>query len=227
MNTPTSYSNTYLPNISRNTFSVREKDVKYAADNSHDYTSVKEMDGVKFVEIDMSAKVQFELGIAGSANKEREIAYNYILENLRGKKYCTPDGRTVDIARRGAKKLTHDAPLTKLRVIPHIPELIEIGQFKGLVSEYNHESFKQFAFYDIIFKIENFWYAGVLNIGIRKDGTSGLYELNPFEEIQKTAETEPPNWASTVRDKTHTAWNNDPVPTDVNNITDMGEKVNP
>lgn len=106
--------------------------------------------------------------------------FRYILDNLKGE-YLASDGRTVAVNRRGAKEMTTYAPLVKLRVAPELANLIGIGLFRELVDT-EHKQFKQFAYYDVVFKIGDKWYEGILNIGVRESGESCLYDVNPFEE---------------------------------------------
>ena len=113
-----------------------------------------------------------------------------------------------------------DVPLDKLRATPYLAELIETGQSIGL-DDVNHKYFKQFAYYEVIFKLGDKWYAGVLNIGIHKDDTSSLYDLNPFAKIEKAG---PPSQESTIQAKNPITWKKDPASKD--NITDLSEKVN-
>ena len=169
--------------------------------------SIKEINGIKYVDVDLSANIQKLLDNAADAKEERKIALEYILEKLRGE-YRTSDGRLVVISVLGAKKITSGAaPLIKLRTAPHLAELIESGRFSDLIDAEpkKHDRFKQFAFYDVIFKIGDNWYGGVLNIGILKNNESRLYDLNPFEKIEKA---ESPNWVSKRPAKNHSTWGN-------------------
>jgi len=188
MNIPTSYSGVGQSSSGQNVFSDREGEIKYDIGKSHKHASIKEIGGRKYVEIDLSADIQKQMDNAADAKEERRIALDYILQKLRGE-YRTSDGRIVIISTLGAKKITSgNAPLTKLRTTPHLAEFIECGQFRGLIDAEpkKHDRFKQFAFYDVIFKIGNNWYGGVLNIGILKNCESRLYDLNPFEKIEKS-----------------------------------------
>jgi len=141
----------------------------------------------KYVEIDLSTEIQKQLEDA-NPDEQRDIAFRYILNHLRHKKCFTHDGRLVKINRRGAQKITHLAPLEKLRATPYLAELIETSQSIGL-DDAEHRYFKQFAYYEIIFKLGDRWYAGVLNIGVHKDDTSSLYDLNPFTRIEESRAT--------------------------------------
>ena len=170
-------------------------------------TSIKEINGRKYVEIDLSADVQKQMDNASNAKEERRIALDYILQKLRGE-YRASDGRFVIISTLSAKKITSgNAPLTKLRTTPYLAELIESGRFRDIIDAVpkKHDRFKQFAFYDVIFKIGDNWYGGVLNIGILKNSESRLYDLNPFEKIEKA---ESPNWVSKRPANSHSTWGN-------------------
>ena len=59
--------------------------------------------------------------------------------------------------------------------------LIKASKFKGVV-DVNHNIFKKFAYYDTFFSIKNETYSAKLNIGIRKNGFSTLYDINPFSK---------------------------------------------
>ncbi|MDR2728902.1 MAG: hypothetical protein LBB56_07195 [Chitinispirillales bacterium] len=172
---------------------VSEAGVKYdVGGDAASGTSIKEVNGRKYVDVDLSAEVQKQLDKAANAKEERKIIFQYILKYLKDKKYLTTDNRFVEINRLGAKKITHGASLIKLRVTPHLAELIEIGEFQELVEAKpdKQHKFKHFAYYNVIFKVADTWYKGTLNIGILENGESRLYELNPFREVE---ETEPPN----------------------------------
>lgn|GEM_PF-3385008 len=97
--------------------------------------------------------------------------------------------------------------MDKLRATPYLAELIESGKSIGL-DNVEHRYFRQFAYYEIVFKLGDKWYAGVLNIGIHKDNTSSLYDLNPFTRIEKAG---PPFRESTIQAKNPTTWKKDPV----------------
>jgi len=171
---------------------VRSKSAVYGYDNNTARASAEENNYRKYVEVDLSVEIQKQLDSAADAKEERRIILQYILKHLKGKKYRTSDNRLVEINRLGAKKITHSASLIKLRVAPHLAELIEIGEFQELAGAKPNKqhNFKHFAYYNVIFKVAETWYRGTLNIGVLENGESRLYELNPFREVE---ETEPPN----------------------------------
>lgn len=158
--------------------------------------SIKELNGQKFVEVDLSTKVQKQLDSAISAKEQRKIMYSYLCEYLRGE-YCASDGRTVVINESSVDKITHRASLVKLRAAPHLAELIEVGSFICMVDAI-HKKFKSFVYYNIIFKVSDKWYLGKLNIGVRANEESVLYELNKLEEINME-EAESPIWAPKIQ----------------------------
>lgn len=184
---------------------VRENSAVYEYGDNTTSASAKENYFRKFVAVDLSAEIQKQLDNAADAKEERKIILQYILKYLKGQKYLTPDNRLVEINRVGAKKITHGASLVKLRVAPHLAELIEIGEFKELsvAKPDKKHNFKHFAYYSVIFKVTDQWYKGTLNIGVLENGESRLYELKPFREVEKT---EPPNLhrASRVQAKSPT-----------------------
>ncbi len=116
--------------------------------------------------------------------KERpKIAFDYIMKNLRGK-YPAQDGRIVAVERVGADKMTHSFDERKIRVLPELKTLIESGRLRGVI-DIQHKLFSQMAYYDIEFEIGKFRYKAKLNVGIRKNGDSTLYEIKPIEDIKK------------------------------------------
>ena len=183
--------------LSTGRFCVREAGVKYGVANDNAvWVSIKEVNGRKYVDVDLSAEIQKRLSNAADAKEEERIVRDYVLRELRGE-YHTPDGRIVDITRRGAKKITNGAPVIKLRVTPYLAQLIETGRFQRIIDA-NHKTYKQFAFYDAVFKIGNNWYGGTLNIGVREDDTSSLYDINPFTKIEEVGA---PGWVSNLQAK--------------------------
>jgi hypothetical protein len=211
--------------LSTGHYCVRENSVKYGIiDETKVNTSIKEVNGKKFIEIDLSAKIQKQLDNAANAKEQRKIMYDYILEYLRGE-YRALDGRNIAINKGSADKITHRASIVKLRVAPHLGELIKIGQFIGLV-DVTHKKFKQFAYYDVFFKVYDKWYLGRLNIGVRENEESVLHELNKLEEIN-IEEAGSPIWAPKIQAKeTLQQRLNDPASSDTYNITEFPEKVN-
>lgn len=131
------------------------------------------------VKVNMDADIQKQFDKA--TPKERtKIAFDYIMENLRGK-YPTEDGRTVAIERVGAKEITHTLYEPKIRVAPELAKLIETGSLMDIKNA-EHPRFKKFAYYSVNFQIGNDVYNAVINVGIRNDGSSTLYDINQFEK---------------------------------------------
>lgn len=146
----------------------------------------KKLPTKKVVKIDMDADVQKKISAAKTPKERQEIAFRYIMDNLRGK-YAAEDGRTVAIEKVGADKMTYLDKEEKLRVAPALAELIKAGKFEKeeeAIKKDNkpHKLFKKFAYYSVTFQIGNDRYSGLLNIGIRKDGSSTLYDLNPYSK---------------------------------------------
>lgn len=130
------------------------------------------------IAIDTNIQRQFDK----ATPKERsKIAYQYILDNLRGR-YPTADGKSVLIERVGAKKISHTLFEPKIRVIPQLGELISAGTFIE-TKTVNHSKFAEFSYYDVDVRIGSESYHAVLNIGVRANGDSTLYEINQFEKI--------------------------------------------
>ena len=140
----------------------------------------------KVVEVDMDADVQKRLSAAETPKERQKIAFQYIMDNLRGQ-YAASDGRTVSIERVGADKITHHDMDVKLRVSPHLADFIKAGKLEGVVEAkkedgHPHKLFSQFAYYKVAFKIGDDLFFGRLNVGIRKDGSATLYDLNPYRK---------------------------------------------
>lgn len=139
----------------------------------------------KVVKVDMDADIQKQFDRA--TPKERQnIAFRYIMNNLRGK-YPAEDGRVVAIEKVGADKISHTLNETKIRVVPELAKLIEAGKLEGVVEakkegEQPHKLFTHFAYYNVPFKIGTDTFVGRLNVGIRSDGSSTLYDMNPFNK---------------------------------------------
>ena len=135
------------------------------------------------VKVDTSAAIQKKLDEAETAKERQKIAYQYIMDNLRGK-YTASDGRTVAIEKVGADKITHRDIKIKLRVCPSLADMIKAGEFEGIkdAEEKSNPKFVKFAYYKVTFQLGNDRYTGLLNVGIRKDGSSTLYDLNPFDK---------------------------------------------
>lgn len=131
------------------------------------------------VEVDLNSEVQKQFDSA--TPKERsKIAFRYIMNNLRGK-YPTQDNRDVFVERVGAKEIAHTLYEPKIRVIPELGQLIKAGEFLK-ISKAEHGQFKDFAYYRVTIKIAKERYGAVLNIGIRNNGDSTLYDINQFKK---------------------------------------------
>lgn len=146
----------------------------------------KKTSAEKIVEVDMDAEVQKRLSAAETPKERQKIAFQYIMDNLRGQ-YAASDGRTVSIERVGADKITHHDMDVKLRVSPHLADFIKAGKLEGVVEAkkedgHPHKLFSQFAYYKVAFKIGDDLFFGRLNVGIRKDGSATLYDLNPYQK---------------------------------------------
>ncbi len=134
----------------------------------------------KIVKVDMNTQIQKQLNEAQSPKERQKIAYRYIMDNLCGK-YATQDGRTVTISSVGADKITHKDIEVKLRVSPHLADFIKAGELVN-VKNVEHKKFVKFAYYKVLFRLGDDTYTGLLNVGIRADGSSTLYDLNPFNK---------------------------------------------
>lgn len=143
----------------------------------------KETSTKNFVKVDMNAKIQKQLDVAQSPQERQKIAYRYIMDNLRGK-YTAPDGRTVAIEKIGADKITHRDIKVKLRVCPALAEMIKVGELKGVsaATDKPNPKFVNFAYYQVPFQVGEEKFIGLLNVGIRADNSSTLYDINPFEK---------------------------------------------
>lgn len=136
-------------------------------------------DDIEVVEVDLTADIQKQFDNA--TPKERQnIAFIYIMDNLRGK-YPTEDGRIVSIQRVGADKMSHTLNETKIRVLPELAELIKTGKFIGVI-DVIHKKFAKIAYYQVAFKVGEDKYIANLNVGIRQNGDSTLYDINPFNK---------------------------------------------
>lgn len=141
--------------------------------------------GKTVVKVNLDSDIQREFDRA-TPKERQKIAFDYIMRNLRGK-YPMGDGRIVAIERVGADKMSHTLVETKIRVLPELAQLITTGEFEGIVKSDKgdgmpHSSFTSFAYYKVWFQIGNDRYIGLLNVGIRADGSSTLYDLNPFDK---------------------------------------------
>lgn len=143
----------------------------------------KEAPTKKIVKVDMVSEVQKQLDNAKTPKERQNIAFRYIMDNLRGQ-YTASDGRTVAIERVGADKMTYKDNKDKLRVCPALAEMIKAGEYdhsaKG--EDKPHKKFEEFAYYKVGVQMGDEIYNGMLNVGIRKDGSSTLYDLRPFKK---------------------------------------------
>ncbi len=143
-------------------------------------------DGIEVVEVDLTIDIQKQFDNA--TPKERsKIAYNYIMDNLRGE-YETIDGRKVPIEKIGADKITHNYYEPKIRSSTELGLLLQSGRFieeKPAKKENgdSHKQFSSFAYYKVIIAIGKNKYSAVLNVGIRPDKKCTLYDINQFIEI--------------------------------------------
>lgn len=136
-------------------------------------------ENTNIVKVDIDAEVQKQFNKATPKERQR-IAFRYIMDNLRGK-YPTHDGRIVAIERVGAKEMTHTLYEPKIRVIPELGQFIKAGEFLK-ISKAEHGPFKEFAYYKVNIKMANDTYSAVLNVGIRNNGDSTLYDINQFNK---------------------------------------------
>lgn len=143
-------------------------------------------DKARIVQVNLDADVQKQLNAASTPKERQTIAFRYIMDNLRGK-YAAEDGRTIAIEKVGADKMSHTLNETKIRVLPELARLIKMGKSEGIVEANKpdgkpHKQFTHFAYYRVVFQIGNDIFVGKLNVGIRADGSSTLYDLNPFNK---------------------------------------------
>lgn len=138
------------------------------------------------VKVNLDDEFQKQFNKAETPKERQRLAFRYIMENLRGE-YSAPDGRTVAIERVGAKKMTYQDNRNKLRVCPALADMINAGEYdhsaKG--EDKQNKKFDEFAYYKIRVKMGDEVYIGMLNVGIRKDGSSTLYDLRPFYKDEK------------------------------------------
>ena len=133
----------------------------------------------KVVKVNLDADIQKQFDNA-SPKERQKIAFDYIMKNLRGK-YPAEDGRVISIEKVGAKKITHDHGDVKIRVIPELGKFIQAGEFIE-TKEVSHRYFKAFAYYKVHFQFGEEMYSAILNVGIRENGDSTLYEINQFKK---------------------------------------------
>jgi hypothetical protein len=73
------------------------------------------------------------------------------------------------------------APEIRLRAIPELENIIKAGTLKEIKpAEYG--VFENFAYYDAIVKIGGDFYGALINIGVKPDGGSFMYQINKFEK---------------------------------------------
>lgn len=140
----------------------------------------------KVVKVDMDADIQKQLEAASTPKERQTIAFRYIMDNLRGQ-YTASDGRTVAIERVGADKMTYQDNHDKLRVCPALADMIKAGEYdhSAVGEDKPQKKFEEFAYYKVRVQMGDEIYAGMLNVGIRKDGSSTLYDLRPFRKESK------------------------------------------
>ncbi len=131
------------------------------------------------VKVNLDSDIQKQLDSA-TPKERQKIAYRYIMDHLTGK-YTARDGREISISSVGADKITHRNIDVKLRVSPELATLIKTSKFEGVV-DVEHKRFAKMAYYKTMFQLGNDTYVGTLNIGIRSNGDSTLYDLNPFNK---------------------------------------------
>ena len=133
------------------------------------------------IKVNMDTDIQKQLNDATTSKERQRLVFRYIMDNLRGQ-YSAPDGRTVAIERVGADKMTYQDIPIKLRVCPSLAEMIQAGQFQYIVKaeEKKNQRFKEFAYYKVNLQMGDEFYSGLLNVGIRENGSSTLYDLKPL-----------------------------------------------
>ena len=137
------------------------------------------------VTVKLDSEVQKQLSQAQTPKERQKIAFRYIMDNLRGK-YTAPDGRTVALERVGASKITSVDRKDKLRACPSLADMIKAGKYdhsaKG--EDKQNRRFEDFVYYRVRVKLGGEIYSGILNVGVRKDGSSTLYDLRPFDKLE-------------------------------------------
>lgn len=131
------------------------------------------------VKVNLDADIQKQFDNA-TPQERSKIAYRYIMDRLRGK-YSTTEKREVRIERVGAKEISHTLFEPKIRVVPELGQMIETGNLID-VSVAEHGRFKEFAYYEVYVNIGKDTYRAVLNVGIRENGDSTLYDINQFQK---------------------------------------------
>ncbi|GBU20484.1 hypothetical protein R80B4_00362 [Fibrobacteres bacterium R8-0-B4] len=135
--------------------------------------------GNQYIDVDMTTGIQKKLTATDSVKERRSIAYAYIMDNLRGR-YPTDDMLEIIVTKRSADKLTNMAPDIRLKVVPELANIIRIGKHPQ-IKDAEHSLFVKFAYYDVRFKLDNDCYTAVMNVGIRENGESVLYQINQFK----------------------------------------------
>jgi hypothetical protein len=185
---------------------------KYIKGKGERFMSIKtDSDGNQYVDVDLTSDIQKTLQAAGSMSEKRHIIYRYIMDNLRGK-YPTNDGREVNVVKTSAKELKHSVHENSIRVIPELAAIIKAGK-RTDIKEVKHKIFSKFAYYDVDLKVGNEYYTANINIGIKEDGESVLYQINQFREKAATFNVGGVQNPVTVKG-----------PVINNNITDSGAK---
>jgi len=133
------------------------------------------------VKIDMNTEFQKAISGAKTAGDQRDFVYDFIMNNLRGK-HIASDGRVVEICEATADKFIHRAPEIKLRVVAELQNMLKFCYLRNVV-DVDHKIFNKFVYYDVVFQVDDKKYIGTLNVGVRKDGASVLYDMKPYNEI--------------------------------------------
>ena len=172
---------------------IREAVKKFSDSPKEDMSAMGVGDGKnkltsleKIVEVNLDTDIQKKLKNATTPKERQELAFRYIMDNLRGR-YPARDGRIVAIEKVGADKMSHTFNEIKIRVLPELANMIEAGELEGMVvakkdNGQPHKLFTHFAYYKVLFQLGDHRYIGRLNVGIRKDRSSTLYDLNPFNK---------------------------------------------
>lgn len=149
-------------------------------------TLTEAMKARKVVKVKLNTEVQKQIAAAKTSKERQKIAFRYIMDNLRGR-YIASDGRTVAIERVGASKITSVDRKDKLQACPALADMIKAGEYdhsaKG--EDKPNKRFEEFVYYKVRVKVSNEIYRGMLNVGVRKDGSSTLYDLRPFDKEEK------------------------------------------
>lgn len=128
---------------------------------------------------DIVEKYQKSLEDLVDIKNRRELAFDFIMQNCRGK-FTMSDGRSVLISRMTADKYTNKAYDIKLKIVPNLIKFLHTCKFINIVSVI-HDEFAKFAYYDVYFYVDEKRYKATINIGIRTNGESILYDINPIQ----------------------------------------------